>query len=33
MKTSFLAVVIAPVPFFFNFILFVHAGHANFDFN
>ena len=32
-KTSFLAVVIAPVPFYFNFILFWHTGHANFDFN
>ena len=32
-KTSFLAVVIAPVPFLFNFILFWHTGHANFDFN
>ena len=30
---SFLAVVIAPVPFYFNFIFFVHIGHANFDFN
>ena len=32
-KTSYLAVVIAPVPFYFNFILFWHTGHANFDFN
>ena len=32
-KTSFLALAIAPVPFLFNFILFVQTGHANFDFN
>ena len=32
MKISFSAVVIAPIPFF-NSILFVHTGHANFDFN
>ena len=32
-KASFLAVVIAHVPFLFNFILSVHIGHANFDFN
>ena len=32
MKTSFVAVVIAPVPFCFNFMFFVYTGHANFDF-
>ena len=32
-KTSFLTVVIAPVPFFcFNFILLWNTDHANFDF-
>ena len=32
-KASFLAVVIAPYHFCFNFILFWKTGHANFDFN
>ena len=32
-KTSFIALAIAPVPFLFNSILFVQTGHANFDFN
>ena len=32
-KTLFLAVVIALVSFYFNFILFVLTGHANFEFN
>ena len=32
-KTSFLAVVIAPLPFLFNFIIFWQTGHANFNFN
>ena len=30
-KTSFLAVVIALVPFYFSFILFAHTSHANFE--
>ena len=33
MKPSSLAAVMAPVPFCFNFLIFVHTGHANFDFN
>ena len=33
MKTSFITVVIAPVPFYFTYILFVHTGHTNSDFN
>ena len=32
-KTAFLAVVIASIPFFNNFILFGYTGHVNFDFN
>ena len=32
-KTSFLAVDIAPVRFYSNFIPFVNTGHAKFDFN
>ena len=32
-KTAFLAVVIAPVQFCFNSILFGHLGHVTFDFN
>ena len=32
-KTTFLAVAIAPLPFLFKFIVFVHTSHANFDFN
>ena len=32
-KTSYLAVVTALVPFCFNFIFFWLTGHANFDFN
>ena len=33
MKTSFITVVIAPVLFYFTYILFVHTGHTNSDFN
>ena len=33
MKTSFITVVIAPVPFYFTYILFVHTVHTNSDFN
>ena len=32
-KTSFLAVVIAPVPFLFYLHTLVHTGHTNCDFN
>ena len=32
-KTPFLIVVIAPVLFLYDFILFWYTGHANFDFN
>ena len=32
-KTAFLAVVITPVPFCFNFIIFGHLSHATFDLN
>ena len=32
-KALFLAVVIVLYHFYFNFVLFVHVGHANFDFN